>query len=310
MSYLFLIIACLAGICKVIAMKSCGRICPGEYNSVRINTLRACICGLVSAVIFVAAGAQAEWQYWWIWVLSGLSNAVMMFVWMLCTQRISLIFVETFCLIGSTAIPMLLSPVLYEGETVSLLQWIGMACLLCAVLVLSAKPRAKAGEGEATDTPVSPAKKRETILTGVYILLLILSNLGLSLSQKLYPTYAGNGYTAYFNLMTFAIVLACFALVLLCGRIFCGKSVMPENTASGKKLLIFVAAAAVMIYVYQFFSTEAAGMMPSAVYYPLARGISMLLNVVADVTVFKQKLTKSTCIGLVFIFAAIILTNL
>lgn len=313
MSYLFLIIACFSGICKVVAMKSCGRVCPGEYNSVRINTLRACICGLVSAVIFFASGAQAEGQYWWICLLSGISNAVMMFVWILCTQRISLIFVETFCLIGSTAIPLLLAPLLYEGETVSPLQWCGVACLLGAVLALSARPRtAREKEGAGEEAPLEDAAPahRAAILTGVYVLLLVLSALGLSLSQKLYPTYAGEAYTPWFNLMTFAIVLACFAVVLLGGRIFRGKAFMPESVASGKKLLLFVSIAAVMIYVHQYFSTLAAGMLSSAIFYPLSRGINMLLTVVCDVTIFHQKLTRNTCIGLLFIFASIILTNL
>ena len=81
MPYLFLLIANVAGISKVIAMKNSGKVCPGEYNSVRINTLRSILCGLVSLAIFFIAGANAELNGWWIWLVSGLSNALMMFLW-------------------------------------------------------------------------------------------------------------------------------------------------------------------------------------------------------------------------------------
>ena len=307
MGYAFLLIACFAGISKLVAMKSSGKVCPGEYNSVRINTFRSIICGLVSVAIFLFTGAKAETSGWWIWLISGLSNALTMFVWILCTQRIGLIFVETFCLIGSTAIPMLIAPLLYDGDTVSVLQWVGVICLLLAVVVLSIKPKNQSKE-ELSEN--NGKKNKSSVITIVYILLLILSNVGLSVSQKLYPTFVGEGYTAYFNLMTFAVVLFCFALVLIFGKFIKNKSFLPENTTSGKKLIIFVCVAAVMIYAYQYFSTLAAGMLPSAIFYPLAKGISMLLTVTCDVLIFKQKITKSVLLGLVFILASIVLTNL
>lgn len=61
---------------------------------------------------------------------------------------------------------------------------------------------------------------------------------------------------------------------------------------------------------YQYFATLAAGVLPSAVYYPLSRGIGMMLTVLCDMLIFKQKVTKNMILGLVFIFAAIVLTNL
>ena len=88
------------------------------------------------------------------------------------------------------------------------------------------------------------------------------------------------------------------------------KRLLPENAASGKKLAAFVSVAAVMIYVYSFFATLAAEALPSAVYYPLARGVSMLLTVLCDSIVFRQKITGNVWAALAFIFAAIALTSL
>lgn len=44
MGYVFLLIASFAGITKMAAMKGCGKVCPGAYNSVRINAFRSLLC--------------------------------------------------------------------------------------------------------------------------------------------------------------------------------------------------------------------------------------------------------------------------
>lgn len=309
MGYLFLIFASLAGISKVVAMKQSGKVCSGEYNSVRINSFRALICFIVSVCTFFVTGAKFQGEYLWICFLSGISNAVMMFVWILCTQRMGLIFVETFCLIGSTAIPVLISPFLYANEGVSLLQWIGVACLFSAVIFLSLKVE-KTSQTDGDCKAEGVKQKPFDFLTVVYVILLIASNVGVSVTQKLYPSRVGSEYTAFFNLATFTVIFLCFALVLAFGKIFKKKSLLPDNPSSWKKLFLLIAVAAVMIYLYQYLSTLAAAALPSAVFYPLARGISMFLTVVCDVLLFKQKITKNIVISLIFIFAAIILTNL
>lgn len=301
MGCLFLLLANLAGITKVAVMKGVGKACPGEYNSVRVNGLRGLICVAVSGVIFWLSGAEVGREHGWIWLLSGLSNAVMMFVWILCAQRIGLVFVETFCMIGAVAIPMLLALLLYEGERVSLGQWLGAACLLAAVAVLSAKPK--------TAGPGGPEKGGRFALT-VSIILLILSNVGVSVTQKLYPARVGKEYTPYFNLMTFGVVFLCFAAVLLAGKLGKKKPLLPEGGVSGKKLGALVSVAAVMIYANQYFATQAAAALPSAVYYPLSRGVGMILTAVCDAVIFRQKLTRSTGIGVALLCASILLTNL
>ena len=317
MGYVFLLIASLAGISKVVAMKSSGRVCPGEYNSVRINAFRAAICLAVSAVIFAVGGANAEWDGSWIWLLSGVSNAIMMFAWVLCAERMGLVFVEAFCMVGSVAIPLFLAPLLFGGETVSIPQWAGVLCLLIALYFLFAKKKEKAPADGAEESDAArgtadavDARKKNLWIAGLYILLLILSNAGMSITQKLYPLRIGKEYTAFFNLMTFAVVFLCFAAVLIFEKAVHGKSILPENASSGKKLAVLISIAAVMIYIYSYFATLAAGELPSAVYYPLTRGVGMLLTVLCDTLIFKQKLTKNIFIGLIFIFASILLTNL
>ena len=323
------------------AMKSSGRMCPGKYNSIRINAFRSLICSAVALVVFFAAGARVSSAGWWLWLVSGVSNAVMMFAWLLCSERVPLVFVESFSMLGSVAIPLFLAPVLYAGESVSPLQWAGVVCLLVALIFLSPKPkhklaaaaaatakaakaakeakeakRANGAETGAVNAPAETAsarsaeKKKAALVTAAYIVLLILSNAGVSLTQKLYPVRVGKEYTPFFNLATFGVVLLCFFGALFGGKAFADKKILIGNAASGKKLALYVSIAAVMIYVYSFFATLAAEALPSAVYYPLARGVSMLLTVLCDFLVFRQKITKNDVVGLAFILAAVLLTSL
>ncbi len=324
MGYVFLLIASFAGITKMAAMKGCGKVCPGAYNSVRINAFRSLLCAAVALAVFLASGARAEKEEWWLWLISGVSNAAMMFAWLLSSERIGLVFVESFCMLGSVAIPLFLAPVLYEGEAVNARQWAGAACLLAALALLFAKRKNAAARGgetkelseniperAAAQTEKTAAERRKAAaITAAYIVLLVLSNAGVSITQKLYPVRAGKEYAPFFNLMTFFVVCACFLAALLAGKTFAGKRLLPENAASGKKLAAFVSVAAVMIYVYSFFATLAAEALPSAVYYPLARGVSMLLTVLCDSIVFRQKITGNVWAALAFIFAAIALTSL
>lgn len=221
-------------------------------------------------------------------------------------------------MLGSVAIPLFVAPVLY-GETVNARQWAGVVCLLIALIFLSLKPRAKRTPAtdnaniianEAAAHNEKTVHKKGFALTAIYIVLLVVSNAGMCITQKLYPVRVGKEYVPFFNLATFCVVLACFFGVLGAGKAFAGKRLLPENAASSKKLAIFVTIAAVMIYVYSFFASLAAEALPSAVYYPLARGVGMLLTVLCDRLIFGQKITKNVYAGLAFIFAAIVLTSL
>ncbi len=319
------------------AMKSSGRLCPGKYNSIRINAFRSLICSAVALAVFFATGARVSSGGWWLWLVSGVSNAAMMFAWLLCSERVPLVFVESFCMLGSVAIPLFLAPVLYAGESVSPQQWAGVICLLVALIFLSPKPKRKIAaaaapaenaakkangvengveNGAVNDAPAeiasarSAEKKKAALVTAAYIVLLILSNAGVSLTQKLYPVRVGKEYTPFFNLATFGVVLLCFFGALFGGKAFAGKKMLIGNAASGRKLALYVSIAAVMIYVYSFFATLAAEALPSAVYYPLARGVSMLLTALCDFFVFRQKITKNDVAGLAFILTAVLLTSL
>lgn len=327
MGYIWLLIAKLAGITKVVAMKQGGRLCPGSYNSVRINSFRAVICLAVSVCIFLCASMRASTDYAWIWVLSGLSNALNMFSYVICAEKVPLVFVEAVSLVGAVVIPLFAAPYLYSGEHVGVLQWLGCAALFCAVVTFSLKTKkatktqpVATGAAEpatdaepATEVPTADAKKGDgkfDIRTVGYLLLCLFSTAGVCITQKLYVDRVGKPFVAYFNLMTFTIVFACFAAVLLLGRVAKKKAILPQDAQSNKKLTVCILVTAVTMYAVQYTSTLAAGLLPSAVFYPLSQGIGLAFSAVSDVVIFKQKITLFVVLGLLLTLAGIVLINL
>lgn len=334
-------------------MKKAGLGAKGNYNSVRINFIRSAICLIVSLAVFFAAGANFTADFLWICLLSGAANALSMFSWIICSEKANLVLVEIFSLIGSVAVPLMLSPALY-GESVSLVNIVGVILLFIAAVIFSIKPEnfvgntekeaeptikiddsdasenaAKTDEKQAkiTEEQTKATKKslKNFLSTAFFLVLSGLSLAAISVTQKLYVYKVGKNYNAFFNLITFLCVFIGFFAVAIIGKIFYKKSFLPEITrpnpsgseADGKNtkkqtelLYVYIIVAAVCIYVFQYFSTLAANILPSAVFYPLSQGAQMILSAISDAAIFKRKLTAFTIIGLIITVIGVIIINI
>lgn len=195
MGYLYLAISKFCGAAKMAAMKNCGNADDSTGTSVKVNAVRSGIILVVSVIVFaVSRAATADGV--WIAALSGVSNALNMLSWLVCATAVSLCIVETFVMIGSVVFPLALSPLLYAGETVSAAQWAGAGVILAAVVLFCVGRDVKFGKKGI-----------------VWIAVCTLSSAGCNVTAKLYAVRAGSEYVAFFNLVTFVIVFAFFAVV-------------------------------------------------------------------------------------------------
>ena len=329
-------------------MKKAGLCAKGNYNSVRINFIRSAICLIVSAAVFFAAGANFTADFLWICLISGVANALSMFSWIICSEKANLILVEIFSLIGSVAVPLMLSPALY-GETVSAVNVSGVILLFFAAAIFSVKPERfikEHGKGKEenpshavsdkkdTDNEVNSDQKtnskrklnlKSSLSTAMFLILSCVSLAAISVTQKLYIYKVGKNYNAFFNLITFLCVFLGFFAVAVIGKIFYKKSFLPEITCpppigadnGGKStkrqtglLYVYIIVAAVCIYVFQYFSSLAANILPSAVFYPLSQGAQMILSAISDAAIFKKRLTPFTIIGLTITVIGVIIINI
>ncbi len=291
MGYLFLLFAKLAGAAKMAAMKFAGREATGTFNSIRINLIRSFICMTMSIALF-AFDRAATGAYLSIALVSGVANAINMCTWILCAARASLCVVEIFMMFATVVIPLLLSPFLYVGETVTVLQWLGVVLILAAVILFAVPEKVK------TD-----GKKAAIDATSVILIVVcMLSSTFVTVTQKLYVTRAGKEYTAFFNALTFILVFVCFVLayivtVAIRKRKSAQSGEDSRNSGLSKAAYGWIAVAAAGMVVYQFTNTLASAYLPSAILYPLAYGSGFLLTAAMDTFLFREKVTLRRVLG-------------
>lgn len=311
MGYLYLAISKFCGAAKMAAMKNCGNADDSTGTSVKVNAVRSGIILVVSVIVFaVSRAATADGV--WIAALSGVSNALNMLSWLVCATAVSLCIVETFVMIGSVVLPLALSPLLYAGETVSAAQWAGAGVILAAVVLFCVGRDVKFGKKGI-----------------VWIAVCTLSSAGCNVTAKLYAVRAGSEYVAFFNLVTFVIVFAFFAVVAAITVLKDRKKTEPAADSepvedSGraeekdpqpreffglpKRTYFRIAIAAVGMYATNYFMTLAAGALPSGVLYPLSYGAGFVLTAIMDTVFFKQKLTLPRAVATVLAVAGAVLT--
>lgn len=311
MGYLYLAISKFCGAAKMAAMKNCGNADDSTGTSVKVNAVRSGIILVVSVIVFaVSRAATADGV--WIAALSGVSNALNMLSWLVCATAVSLCIVETFVMIGSVVFPLALSPLLYAGETVSAAQWAGAGVILVAVVLFCVGRDVKFGKKGI-----------------VWIAVCTLSSAGCNVTAKLYAVRAGSEYVAFFNLVTFVIVFAFFAVVAAITVLKNRKKTDPAADSepiedSGraeekdsqpreffglpKRTYFRIAIAAVGMYATNYFMTLAAGALPSGVLYPLSYGAGFVLTAIMDTVFFKQKLTLPRAVATVLAVAGAVLT--
>ena len=296
--YAALLLGLLAVSGKQFAMKKCGALAPGAFNSACINLLRAVICMAVSVVIWLAAGGGTTNALGYVCIaLGGIGTAFNLLAWILSSRLVSLMLLETVTTVATMIVPMLLAPILYQGERIGPLPWLGCALILASLLCFVGKRE---------------EKKEGTPLSKLLTVGLCAVSAGLAAISKKYYTFyvesAGDGSSEYYTMMSFAVVLLTM-LVLFAA--FYGK----EKKQKGRvelpysRVWIFILIAAVCLYVAELFTVYASAL-PSAVYYPLNRGLAAVFTFLLDAIVFKDKVTPKKLVGLAMVCVAIVLVNL
>ena len=234
---------------KQLAMKQCGKNAPGAFNSVCINMARAAICFLVSLPIWLLTGGGATTAAGHlIAIVAGLGTAVNLFTWILASQVVPLVLIECVSIIGTLIVPLILAPYLYDGDTVTAVQWIGGALVLLSVLFFMKRER---GEKKSA----KPIYK---------VLVVVLCAVGAMLAAVLKKYYSfhikakGLGSLEYFTMIGFAAVLA-FCMIMFV--VYC----LAERRKSGKSTLVlpygriwkWILLAAIALYVNELFTSYA-----------------------------------------------------
>lgn len=204
------------------------------------------------------------------------------------------------------------------GESIGVLQYIGLALFLAAAYLLSSAPKAADGE----------EKKKISKATWVLLAVVMLSEGGVEVSQKYFSVRVG-GNSAWFSFFMFAVSAAIMAAGLgresikergLSDRLIAengAENLAADKTATGKKktrksllnktLYICGALLATAIFAINLLITELGKTINTVVLFPISASISICITVLVGWIVYKEKLTMKNTVGVAAGLGAVIL---
>lgn len=297
MGYLFLALALLAGSTK----GYCGKKTSGfvrEYKDAMFtNFVRMVLCILISFLLLALSGRLSllavDLNVVLITLLSGVTTSVFVVAWLLAVRRGAYMMLDVFLMLG-VIVPLLLSEFLFD-EKIRLNQWAGLSVLLVAVVIMCSYN--------------NQIKEKMSLKSLGLLVLCGIANGLTDFSQKLYVKTATASSAAVFNFYTYifsALVLLAFYL----GAKVTDKTGSSSETDVLRRVGGYVAVMSVCLFLNSYFKTMAAGILPSAILYPLSQGASLILSSFMSMLFFKEKLTAKCITGIALSFAGLLIINL
>lgn len=297
MGYLFLALALLAGSTK----GYCGKKTSGfvrEYKDAMFtNFVRMVLCILISFLLLALSGRLSllavDLNVVLITLLSGVTTSVFVVAWLLAVRRGAYMMLDVFLMLG-VFVPLLLSEFLFD-EKIRLNQWAGLSVLLVAVVIMCSYN--------------NQIKEKMSLKSLGLLVLCGIANGLTDFSQKLYVKTAAASSAAVFNFYTY-IFSALVLLVFYLGAKVTDKTGSSSETDVLRRVGGYVAVMSVCLFLNSYFKTMAAGILPSAILYPLSQGASLILSSFMSMLFFKEKLTAKCITGIALSFAGLLIINL
>lgn len=297
MGYLFLALALLAGSTK----GYCGKKTSGfvrEYKDAMFtNFVRMVLCILISFLLLALSGRLSllavDLNVVLITLLSGVTTSVFVVAWLLAVRRGAYMMLDVFLMLG-VIVPLLLSGFLFD-EKIRLNQWAGLLVLLVAVVIMCSYN--------------NQIKEKMSLKSLGLLVLCGIANGLTDFSQKLYVKTVADSSAAVFNFYTY-IFSALVLLVFYLGAKVTDKTGSSSETDVLRRVGGYVAVMSVCLFLNSYFKTMAAGILPSAILYPLSQGASLILSSFMSMLFFKEKLTAKCITGIALSFAGLLIINL
>lgn len=297
MGYLFLALTLLAGSTK----GYCGKKTSGfvrEYKDAMFtNFVRMVLCILISFLLLALSGRLSllavDLNVVLITLLSGVTTSVFVVAWLLAVRRGAYMMLDVFLMLG-VIVPLLLSEFLFD-EKIRLNQWAGLLVLLVAVVIMCSYN--------------NQIKEKMSLKSLGLLVLCGIANGLTDFSQKLYVKTVADSSAAVFNFYTY-IFSALVLLVFYLGAKVTDKTGSSSETDVLRRVGGYVAVMSVCLFLNSYFKTMAAGILPSAILYPLSQGASLILSSFMSMLFFKEKLTAKCITGIALSFAGLLIINL
>ena len=296
MGYLFIALALFAGCTKGYCGKKTSGFVDKSKDAVFISFIRMLLCILIGAILIIAAKDTPylipDAKMLPVYLLSGVSTSAFVVIWMLAVRKSAYMLIDIFLMLG-VLIPLILANILFD-EPVKPTQWLGIAILIVAVLIMCS---------------YNSGLKGKMSFTSVLLLILTGASNGIAdFSQKLFVRTADGVPTSVFNFYTYVFSAV---TLLICYIVFrqADNKDSKSSTKIPKVMYVYVAIMAACLFANSYFKTVAAYTLDSAKLYPLNQGAALILSSLMSAFLFGEKLTFKAIIGIVLSFIALIIIN-
>ena len=295
MGYLYLTAALLAGVAKGFCGKTVSRDMQNFKECTFINLMRMLFCALFGFLLAAvkcgfSAFAVTE-EAFWIYLLASVSMSTFCVAWMYAYRNEAYMFLSVFTMLG-TIVTCILDKVIYHAA-IGAFQWIGMAVLLLAVVIMSVYNKGIKGR-----------------LTLKGLAILIVGSTGSAVadfSQKVYMREIGTN-AEHFNFYMYAFG---FALLLLVYLLCKGKKTAPKTAPLlyDKRHIWLYVSMSFFLYLNSVTKTIAAGFLSAAQIYPVLQGANLILSALMAHILFKEKMNWKGIVGILTAFAGLMIMH-
>lgn len=297
MGFLFLSIALTAGIIKAYCGKKTSNYTENIKDAILANSLRMFFCVCIGFVLILVQGQLRHMKpdvcLLAVTAFSGLSTAVFVVTWLLSVKQGVYMMVEVFLMLG-VLIPMTAGSVFFD-ETLQPSDWVGMAILIAATLIMCAYNHSQKGA-----------------FTTVSLILLVICGAASGLvdfSQKLFVRTMPEISVSIFNFYTYVFCAIFLAPPLfLCSRERRNTGLANSNRKISK-ISGYIFVMSVCLFANSYFKTKAAVYLDSAQLYPLNQGCALILSTLMAALLFKEKITLKCVAGIVLAFIGMLFIN-
>ena len=261
------------------------------------NILRMLLCTFIGLILVVVTEGPLlllqSTDTLMLCLLSGISTAMFVVLWLICVKSGAYMMIEVFIMLG-VAFPLLMG-IPFFHESVTIIQWLGIALLCIASFVLCSYN--------------NTIKQKLTFRSLVLLILCGMSSGLTDFLQKLFVSTQHYVPISVFNLYTYLFSLLFLVLIFYCTR---------TKTATGKEIIRakikqiagYILVMSVCLFANSFFKTFAAAYLDSVQLYPVSQGLALILSSFMSALFFKEKPTKKSIVGLCIAFVGLIMINL
>lgn len=303
MGYIFLFIAVFTGVAKGYCGKKTSEYVNGITDGLILQAIRLILCVIIGIGLFAFSNtpSQLDTTILLISFLNGLANALFLISWLFAVKSGAYLFVDICLTAGGILLPCICGALFFGGK-ITLIQYIGIAIMILAVLVMNSYN--------------SSVTKSKISFSNIMLLVCVaISNGLMGVCEKFFAHHISinniNCDLSVFSLLTFlfACIILLFTLIFVCNKNKTSVKICVQKFPF-KKLWIYLILIALFLFFNTYLTTLTNTYIKNTVLiYPLKFGSNLILSAIMASLIFREKTNFKSIFGMMLITISIVFIN-